>query len=414
LGTVARGPRALLALVLTFGAGAFGAAALVTASAAGADQPHAATCSGLTCAPVIQVVSMNADGTIRVTYSATKGLLDRGSLSGTVAWSPPATVPPGAPQPVPTSAPLKDGQCVGNNANTFFTCDFPFPTPLLDGQFLLNGNYQVTGTAQDCVLGLNCSQGTGTHSAFPIANPPAAPTNVKAELVANNSAVKISWNPSPEPDVNGYQVLRADGSVGCQLVTVPVPTEYACTDTPTTDGSYAYHVVAHRWGPGYSTAVRDQPASAPSNTTKAVAVVGTSANTTTSVPGGTGTLGPAGFTGKVTPGTPGKTVAPGNGPSGLKIAPGSPAVVSPETPVTPDPGFSPSLPYGAKPPEDPGTTVASSPLAAPVAPHKGKTSVGTIAVIGAGLLIGVIALHGLWLRSEVRRSPVLEVLEPET
>jgi hypothetical protein len=412
LGTVARAPRALLALLLTVGAGAFGAAALATASAAGADQPPAATCQGLTCAPVVQVVSMNnADGTIRVTYSATKGLLDLGSLSGTVAWSPPATVPPGAPEPVPTSAPLINGKCVGNNGNTFVTCDFPFPAPLLDNQFLLNGNYQVTGTAQDCLLGLNCSQGTGSHPAFPIANPPAAPTNVKAELQANNSAVKISWSPSPEPDVNGYQVLRADGSVACQLATVPVPTEYACTDTPTKDGSYAYHVVAHRWGPGYSTAVKDQPASAASNTTKAVAVVGTSANTTTTVPGGTGTLGPPGFTGKV---TPGKTVAPGTGSSGLKIAPGSPAVVSPETPVTPDPGFSPSLPYGAKPPQDPGTTAASSPLAAPVAPHKGKTSVGTIAVIGAGLLIGVIALHGLWLRSEVRRSPVLEVLEPET
>jgi hypothetical protein len=53
-------------------------------------------------------------------------------------------------------------------------------------------------------------------------------------------------------------------------------------------------------------------------------------------------------------------------------------------------------------------------VAAPAAPAtKGKTSVGTIALIGAGLLVGVIALHGLWLRSEVRRTPVLEVLEPD-
>ncbi|MDQ1417506.1 MAG: hypothetical protein QOF81_3119, partial [Acidimicrobiaceae bacterium] len=49
----------------------------------------------------------------------------------------------------------------------------------------------------------------------------------------------------------------------------------------------------------------------------------------------------------------------------------------------------------------------------PVTAHKGKTSVGTIAVVGAGLLIAVIALHGLWLRSEVRRSGTLEALEPE-
>jgi hypothetical protein len=412
---VARGPRALLALLLTAGAGAFGVAALATATAstAGADQPPAVTCQGLTCAPVVQVVSMNgANGTVRVTYSATKGILDLGSLSGTVTWSAPATVPAGAPEPVPTSAPLINGKCAANTASTFVTCDFPFPAPLLDNKFLLNGSYQVTGSAQDCVLSLNCTQGTGTHPAFPIANPPTAPTNVKSELAANNSAVKISWTPSPEPDVTGYQVLRADGSVACQLAMVPVPEEYACTDTPTKDGSYAYYVVAHRWAPGYSTAVKDQPASKASETTKAVAVVGTSANTTTTVPGGgTGNLGPPGFTGKV---TPGKTLAPGAGANGLKIAPGSPAVVVPDTPTTPDPGFSPSLPYGAKPPQDPGTITADpSPLAAPVAPHKGKTSVGTIAVVGAGLLIGVIALHGLWLRSEVRRTPVLEVLEPE-
>jgi hypothetical protein len=33
--------------------------------------------------------------------------------------------------------------------------------------------------------------------------------------------------------------------------------------------------------------------------------------------------------------------------------------------------------------------------------------------VGAGVLVTVIAMHGLWLRSEVRRSGALEVLEPE-
>ncbi len=49
----------------------------------------------------------------------------------------------------------------------------------------------------------------------------------------------------------------------------------------------------------------------------------------------------------------------------------------------------------------------------PAVHHKGKTSVGSIAAIGAGLLVAVIALHGLWLRSEVRRADALEPLDPE-
>ncbi|MDP9074618.1 MAG: hypothetical protein M3N98_10680, partial [Actinomycetota bacterium] len=79
------------------------------------------------------------------------------------------------------------------------------------------------------------------------------------------------------------------------------------------------------------------------------------------------------------------------------------------TATTVDPGFSPVLPYGPTTP-----TTATPTVAAPVVPvAKGKSSVKSIALVGAGLLVTVVAMHGLWLRSEVKRTGALEVLEPE-
>lgn len=408
-----RGLRAVLAVLVTAGAGVFGYSAL--AAAAFAATPAAGSCGLNACAPHIDINSIDPDGTVNVTFTPEgppipQTVIDPNTLAATITWTPKdGIVAPGAPSPHPTSDPMVKGTCTGGMA-TPVTCDFSFPQDMLDNGYLLNGSYQVMATAKDCPLfvgGSNCTAGTAGPQTYQIKNKPTAPTDVKAELAQNSSAVKISWTKSPEPDVVGYQVLRADNSVACFLNVTPTPAEYACIDTPTTDGSYTYRVVAHRWAPGYSTAVKDQAASDPSGATKAVSVSGTADNTTTSVAGGTGTLGPPGFTGKV---TPGKAPSAGAGPS-LHLGPVSPAVVG--TPTTPDPGFGATLPYGAQPAQ-PDPTTDSSALATPAPPAaKGKTSVGTIAVIGAGLLIGVIALHGLWLRSEVRRTPVLEVLDPE-
>jgi len=407
-----RGLRAVLALLVTAGAGMFGFSAL--AAAADGATPAAGSCGLNACAPHVAINSIDPDGTVNVTFTPEgppipQPVMDPSTFAATITWKPAGAIPAGAPVPSPTSGPMVKGTCTGGMGSPV-TCDFSFPDAMRDNGFLLNGSYQVTATAKDCPLlvgGPNCTAGNADPQTYQIANPPSAPTNVKTELAQNSSAVKISWTPSPEPDVIGYQVLRADNSVACSLTSEPTPAEYACTDTPTADGSYAYHVVAHRWAPGYSTAVKDQPASPPSAATKAVSVVGTTANTTTSVAGGTGTLGPPGFTGKL---TPGKAPSAGPGPN-LHLG-ANPAAVVPNTPTTPDPGFAATLPYGAQPTQtDPPTDSAS--LAAPATPAKGKTSVGTIALIGAGLLVGVIALHGLWLRSEVRRTPVLEVLDPE-
>jgi hypothetical protein len=166
-------------------------------------------------------------------------------------------------------------------------------------------------------------------------------------------------------------------------------------------------VVAVRWGGNYDAA--SEKASAPSADSASVTVPGPPATTTTV--GSTTTLpplGPAGFVPKAVPGKLGG----GTGGGVLHApTPGTLAAPSADNPATAaDPGFQPLLPYGAT------TTVPSDPAvlsAPPVAPHKGKTSVGTIAVIGAGLLVAVIALHGLWLRAEVRRPTPLEALDPD-
>jgi hypothetical protein len=170
-------------------------------------------------------------------------------------------------------------------------------------------------------------------------------------------------------------------------------------------------VVAVRYGADYKPA--SQVSGSASTATKPVTVPGPPATTTTTIAGGT--LPPLTQPPFNTP-TPNKAGAAA-GPSGgtgtfhAAPAPAKPAV-GVDTPANGDTGFQPTLPYGAQP----STTLGDDPgsIAAPVVPaHKGKTSVGTIAVVGAGLLIAVIALHGLWLRSEVRRSGTLEVLDPE-
>jgi hypothetical protein len=294
-------------------------------------------------------------------------------------------------------------------------CTYPWPSALKSGQYVLNGTYTLTASATDCLpASVLCSKPpTMTSGSINVDNPAAAPAHVKA-VVQDTSQAKITWDPNGEPDITGYQVFRDGTSAPICTVSVFVPpVDTSCVDSPNKDGAYTYHVVAYRWSPSYSTAVADQAASAPAPT-QSVSLKGTSVNTTTTtVPGGgTGALGPPGFA--ATP-TPGK--AAGLGTTGtFRATPGTAAgagatpAAGSDTPAGGDTGFLPNLPYGQTTTTTPSDQAA---LSAPPAPHKGKTSVGTIAVIGAGLLVAVIALHGLWLRSEVRRTGTLEALDPE-
>jgi hypothetical protein len=403
----ARWSRALLAMFFASSAAALGAAAL-TAGPAQAATPQSGACGLNPCAPDVNIVGMDAAGTVTVVYTQQGpiGTIDLSTATLTVTWAPTTPLPPGAPAPTTTSVTLSHPVCTGSGT---VTCTYPFPSDLQVASFTLNGTYGLSSTVKSCTLGsVGCTSGTKATTAA-LSNQPSAPTNVKAALVPNSSTVKITWTPSPEPDVAGYRVFRTDKSLACQVSITAAPPDYSCVDSTSGGGSFAYHVVAYRWGPGYSIDPSQQPASANSAPSASVVVPGPPATTTTIGPSTTiPPLAPPGFTGKISPSKVG-----GTGVSGLKSTPRTvaPAAVGDNPAPGSDTGFLPNLPYGQQPTTtiapDPGV-VASTPLA-----HKGKTSVGTIAIIGAGLLVAVIALHGLWLRAEVRRSGTLEALDPE-
>lgn len=396
-----------MALLLTASVGTFGVAAL----SAGAAHAVTDSCNPNACTPVIVVDPMAADGSVHVTYtdpSSDLESVDPNSVSLTITWSPQGAVPGSAPSPNPTTIRLTNanGTCSGTGP---VTCDYPFPSALKVAGFALNGTYQLSASAQDCKAAiLGCSHSTQTKSTT-LAIPASTPGGVKADLLPDKSGVKISWAANPEPDVFAYRVLRSDGSEACNNLLTP--TDLSCSDTSSGGGTFTYRVVAIRYGADYNP--KSQVASSPSSATKSVVVPGPPATTTTTITGGTlPPLTQPPFPGK--PGAPKPVPGAGGGTGTFNAKPGTPAaaVAGADTPANGDTGFAPTLPYGEQPSttlnEDPGSIAAG-----PVTAHKGKTSVGTIAVVGAGLLLAVIALHGLWLRSEVRRSGTLEALEPE-
>ena len=374
------------------------------------------TCNVLTACPPTGIVSgapATTGGQVTVTWNPTdshNAAVDPTSPSMTITWAPAGQVPPTAPS-LPMAPVTPVGNCSLQGTGPTLVCTYTWPSDLEVNGFVPNGTYTVTATARDCVLvGVQCSgSATATPQTIAVANPPAAPTGVTAAPGATPGTVTISWAPNPEPDIVGYQVFRGDGSFACEVAyQPPAPKKYSCTDAPPKDGSYTYKVVAHRWGATYTTNdVKAEPGTA-SAPTKALTVTGTSPASATTVPGANpGTLGPPGFKPNLVPVKPAGNAGGGGGFNPNLVAPGTTVEPSPGG----DAGFQPTLPYGSRstvPPTTDPAVITSPPV------HKtGKTSVGSIAVVGAGLLIAVIALHGLWLRSEVRRAGALEPLDPE-
>lgn len=299
-------------------------------------------------------------------------------------------------------------------------CTFAWPADLTSNGYILNGTYKISASAIQCnTLLFLCSTAYETPSQTKeVAIPAKPPTNVKAVLAPNQADTAITWDPSPEPDVQGYRVSRVSGGNStdfyqCRLPTVPstpaipaCPATLSATDVAPGGGTYTYQVLAYRYGATYAST----PLEAKSAASKSVTVPGPPAVTTTTVKGAGSTSTAGGlpafgaFNNKVTP------VKPAGTGTNSFAAPG-PAI---SVPGAPDPGFQPVLPYqpagnsNNSPTSDPAVVGQTSPA------PKGKGTVRSIALIGAGLLVAVVAFHGLWLRSEVKRASVLEVLEPET
>jgi hypothetical protein len=398
-------------MLLAASAGVLGAAALFAGPAFGDT-----TTAGVP-PPTISIGQMQADGSVQVTYTnpATTGVpsITVSSLTLTYNWAPTDAPPTGVVPPAPqntTSGPIS-GMCTGPLAGPV-VCTYAFPTSMMNaGTNILNGNYELQAAGQDCVVLLpgGCTNGTATQNDG-LANPATTPTGVTATTGPKGAApVTISWTPSPEPDVAGYYVFRNDGSVACHLSEFdPIPASTSCQDTNPGGGTFTYTVKAARFGTSYSSLLLSNASAA----SESVTVTGPPATTTT-VPKSSSTtlpsLGPSGFKPVVVP-----TKIPATGGSGSKGLSALPAAASSSatTPSTSGGGYNPLLPYGSIPQPASPTTLDPAAISVPAPPHKGS-SIETIAVVGAGLLVAVLALHGLWLRSEVRRAGTLEPLDPE-
>jgi len=72
--------------------------------------------------------------------------------------------------------------------------------------------------------------------------PPSPPTELVA--IPSEGAVRLSWSPSPEPDVAGYVVYRAGGSAPLQRVGAVRAPGTTFTDREVPPGTYRYAVTA--------------------------------------------------------------------------------------------------------------------------------------------------------------------------
>ena len=221
---------------------------------------------------------------------------------------------------------------------------------------------------------------------------PVTPTGVKAELKPPLQPAVVSWNPNPEPDVVRYRVLRAKGpDTSFQPLAETRGTTF--TDVASSSGGdFTYQVVAIRRGSGKAGQPEfiESPASAPSGkvTVAATAAPGR--------PGGSFAGAPT-FTGP----RASTRSAPQSNSSPRYITPG-------ET------GFSTNLPFegGQQEIEEPGEIAADVPQEELGSNEAQSDSRRSLALLAAGLLATVLAMHLLWVKGEVDREP-LEVLTPE-
>ena len=263
------------------------------------------------------------------------------------------------------------------------TCEkVSFPDVPLD----FNGAYELTvttpGFADPVVPPTSgpCQPATSDPGKLFVGASPRTPTGTKAELSPGLRAVAVSWAyPNPEPDVS-YRVERAKGGGPFERVGEVKTTTLLDRDPGA--GEFVYRVIAVRPGSG--------------------------------APGAPAFLesGPSDPSAKVTVAPPGPAPSAG---SGLKRF-SSPAPPRPSAPkyLTPgETGFSETLPFGgsAQVIEEPGAGEAqvAQELGTEEARSDTRRSLGLLA---AGLLATVLAMHLLWVKSEVDREP-LEVLGPE-
>jgi hypothetical protein len=192
-----------------------------------------------------------------IDFSAT---LDRGSvLPDTAAVKLNLTVP--GPQPGPYTVDTSTGS---SDKDVKFTltpdCANYAASCAANGPSTYNGTYTATLSGG----------ATGTRTVT-LQIPPAAPTGVAATATGQHR-VQVSWSANREPDLTGYDVFTADGSiVAANLPADRLSYEFDLA-SPGYGGEHSYVVRAHRLacanctGPD-SGAQLDSPMSAPAGVT---------------------------------------------------------------------------------------------------------------------------------------------------
>lgn len=287
----------------------------------------------------------------------------------------------------------------------------------------LNGTYyaESAGYFQCLPPGTACLSGDGNSMSYVVNAPPVAPTGLAASYDNAARKVNLVWNTNNrEPDLIDYVVLRQiNGDTPSVIATV---TSASYTDTDTGNGgSFDYSVVAER--AGTNGAVASEP-----STPASASVPPPPTPTTSTDPAAGGPPGPGGTTSTTKLIAPGLKPPSNYTPSKLDLSQFAAALNAAKAKhggtgdnggITAsseaDNGYKSQLPYGSAAPNanssEDGPQAASAPLTR--ASANGKDNVRTAAAVAGGLLAIVLAMHGMWLRAEVKRAGLLEAVEPE-
>ncbi|MGH9282061.1 MAG: hypothetical protein ACRD0S_03890, partial [Acidimicrobiales bacterium] len=310
-----------------------------------------------------------------------------------------------------------------SGGNVSFPVDLPY-----------NGRYKVTVSATWSHTGLVLGDSTGSATdsrEFSVAAPPAPPTDVKAAVDDAARSVTLTWKANTEPDLLFYVIQRAKGTSN-EFTVIGKVNEPKFVDASTAEagGDYRYQVVAVRAGVTAEEGISSDPSALTAESTakvpdpppppttappagSAAATSGTTIAATAS--GGTATTLPASNPGALT--TSGTVDLKGFSTVQSQARRAAPR------PVEPDPGFLPTLPFATRTGEEAeevpeeggelGEIAADSPQYRELgADDEASNRQETMAFFAAGLLVTVLLMHVLWVKSEVKRTP-LEAITPE-
>lgn len=297
-----------------------------------------------------------------------------------------------------------------------------------------NGTYTAHAAARGRTNVLDQDTSTRRDSAtFVIDAPPQQPTGVTTSVDPDTRVVTVSWAPNPEPDLIGYEVQKQapDG----RWVQFAVTAEPSVSDQSTAyaGGTHRYRVVALRRAADPQYANSSSPAEAgadvpapppgtpppPDGGGSSGGGTGGGRNTGNQAGGGgNGGAGPGGGNGSTANGGA-RSLPPltSSGKVDLSdlnrlMAQSQQQGGRPGEPGEDDGTYDPTLPFGAR---QGGNGGEDDDGGSALGPGENEDVAGRLQSLGflaGGLLATVLAMHVLWIRSEVHRAEKAEALAP--